>query len=44
MQYTLCNSGLLAQETLSLTQKGIFLAKDLQKVRKSQQILIRDKS
>ena len=30
-----CNSALLAQETLSLTQKGTFLPKDLQKVRKS---------
>ena len=43
MQYLLCNSALLAQETLFLTQKGTFLPKDLQKVRKSRQILIRDK-
>ena len=43
MQYIPCNSALLAQETLFLTQKGTFLPKDLQKVRKSQQILIREK-
>ena len=44
MQYIPCNtSALLAQETLLLTQKGTFLLKDLQKVRKSRQILIRDK-
>ena len=43
MQYIPCNSALLAQETLFLTQKGTFLPKDLQKVRKSRQILIRDK-
>ena len=43
MQYIPCNSALLAQETLFLTQKGTFLAKDLQKVGKSRQILIRDK-
>ena len=43
MQYIPCNSTLLAQETLFLTQKGTFLPKDLQKVRKSQQILIRNK-
>ena len=42
MQYIPCNSALLAQETL-LTQKGTFLPKDLQKVRKSRQIFIRDK-
>ena len=40
MQYIPCNSALLAQETLFLTQKGTFFA---QKVRKSRQILIRDK-
>ena len=33
------NSALLAQETMFLTQKGTFLPKDLQKVRKSRQIL-----
>ena len=43
MQYIPCNSALLAQETLFLTQKGTFLPKDLQKVRKSRQILICDK-
>ena len=43
MQHIPCNSALLTQETLFLTQKGIFLPKDLQKVRKSRQILIRDK-
>ena len=43
MQYIPCNSALLAQETLFLTQKGTFLPKDLQKVRKSRQILIRNK-
>ena len=43
MQFILCNSTLLAQETLFLTQKSTFLPKGLQKVRKSQQILIRDK-
>ena len=43
MQYIPCNSALLAQETLFLTQKGTFLPKDLKKVRKSRQILIRDK-
>ena len=43
MQYIPCNSTLLAQETLFLTQKGTFLPKDLQKVRKLRQILIRDK-
>ena len=32
------NSALLAQKTLFLTQKGIFLTKDLQKVRKLRQI------
>ena len=31
MQYIPCNSALLAKETLFLTQKGTFLAKDLQK-------------
>ena len=40
MQYIPCNGALLAQETLFLTQKGTFLPKNLQKVRKSQQILI----
>ena len=40
MHYISCNSALIA---LFLAQKGIFLPKDLQKVRKSQQILIRDK-
>ena len=39
MQYIPCNSALLAQETLFLTQKGTFLPKDLQKVRKSRQSL-----
>ena len=39
-----CNSALIAQETRFLTQKCTFLAKDLQKVRKSWRILIRDKS
>ena len=43
MQYIPCNSALIAQETLFLTQKGTFLPEDLQKVRKSRQILIRDK-
>ena len=43
MQNMPCNSALLAQEKLFLTQKGTFLPKDLQKVRKSRQILIRDK-
>ena len=43
MQYLPCNSALVAQETLFLTQKGTFLPKDLQKVRKWQQILIGDK-
>ena len=43
MQYISYNSELLAQETLFFTQKGTFLPKDLQKVRKSRQILIRDK-
>ena len=42
MQYVPCDSALLAQETLFLTQKGTFLPKDLQKVCKSRQILIRD--
>ena len=37
MQYIPCNSALLAQETLFLTQKGTFFAQDLQKVRKSRQ-------
>ena len=31
MQYIQCNSALLAQETLFLTQKSNFLDKDLQK-------------
>ena len=43
MQYIPCNSALLAQETLFLTQKPLYSPKDLQKVRKLQQILIRDK-
>ena len=43
MQYVPCNCALLAQETLFLTQKGTFLPKDLQKVRKLRQILICDK-
>ena len=43
MQYIPCNSALLAQETLFLTQKALLLPKDLQKVRKSRQILICDK-
>ena len=37
------NSAIRAQETLFLTQKGTFLPKDLKKVHKSRQILIRDK-
>ena len=37
MQYIPCNSALLAQETLFLTQKGTFLPKNLQKVSKSRQ-------
>ena len=40
MQYILCNSALLAQETLFLAQKGTFLPNDLQKVRKLRQILM----
>ena len=43
MQFIPCNSALLAQEILFLTQKGTFLPKDLQKVCKLRQILIRDK-
>ena len=43
MQYKQFNSALIAQETLFLTQKDTFLPKDLQKVRKLRQILIRDK-
>ena len=43
MQYIPCNSALLAQETQFFTQKDTFLPKDLQKVRKSRHILIRDK-
>ena len=43
MQYIPCNCALLAQKTLFLTQKGTFLPKDLQKVRKSRKILIRIK-
>ena len=43
MQYIPFNSALIAQEILFLTQKGTFLPKDLQKVRQSRQILIRDK-
>ena len=43
MQYIPCNSALLAQETLFLTQKALFWPKDLQKLRKLRQILIRDK-
>ena len=43
MQYIRCKSEFLAQEKLFLTQKGTFLPKDLQKVRKSRQILIRNK-
>ena len=39
----ICNSALLDQETLFLTQKGTFLPKDLQKVRKLRQILIHDR-
>ena len=38
-----CNSAILAQEKLFLTQKGTFLPKDLQKVRKLRQILICNK-
>ena len=43
MQYQPYNSAIFAQATLFLTQKALFLPKDLQKVRKSRQILIRDK-
>ena len=43
MQYIPCNSALLAQEALFLPKKALFMPKDLQKVRKSRQILIRDK-
>ena len=43
MQYIPCNSALFAQEALFLPKKALFLPKDLQKVRKSQKILIRDK-
>ena len=44
MQYIPCNSAFLAQEALFLPKKALFLPKDLQKkVRKSRQILIRDK-
>ena len=43
MQYIPCYSAILVQETLFLTQKGTFLPKYLQKVRKSGLILIRDK-
>ena len=44
MQYIPCNSTLLAQEALFLPKKALFMPKDLQKkVRKSQQIIIRDK-
>ena len=43
MQYIPCNTALLAQETLFLTQKDTFLPKDHQKLRKLRQILIRDK-
>ena len=40
MQYLPCRSAFLAQDTLFLTQKALFLPKDFQKVRKSRQILI----
>ena len=41
MQYIPCNSALLAQETLFLTQKKVFfLSTNFQKVRKSLQIFI----
>ena len=43
MQYIPCNSAPLAQETLFWPKKALFLPKDLQKVRKLWQILIRDK-
>ena len=43
MQYIPCNSALLAQEALFLPKKALFLPKYLKKVRKSRQILIRDK-
>ena len=44
MQYIPCNSALLAQGALFLPKKALFMLKDLQKkVRKSGQILIRDK-
>ena len=44
MQYIPCNSALLAQEVTVFTQKDIFYAqRSPKKVRKSQQILIRDK-
>ena len=39
MQYIPCNSALLAQEILFLTQKGTFLPKYLQKMRKSKFML-----
>ena len=40
MQYIPCNSTLLAQETLLLTQKALFLAKVFPKVRETRRILI----
>ena len=43
MQYIPRYSALLAQEALYLPKKALFLPKDLQKVRESRQILIRDK-
>ena len=44
MQYIPCYSALLAQEALFLPKMALFMPKDLKKkVRKSQQILIRDK-
>ena len=43
MQYIPCNSARLAREAWFLTQKGTFFAQITPKVRKLQQILIRDK-
>ena len=44
MQFISCNSAFLAQETLFLTPKALFLAKVFQKVRESQRILILQKN
>ena len=44
MQYIPCNSAFLAQEALLLPKKALFMPKDIKKkVRKSRQILLRDK-